>query len=114
MKDLGKLNYCLVFEVKRDHQNKKLYTIQRKYVENKLKLFNMDIYIYIDLYAFISSGNMFVEYHDSYRKIRGDETKKCKRTHITYVLGIKSRYMENLEGHHGTNVKRNFCVSIKH
>jgi hypothetical protein len=42
MKDLGELHYCLGIEVKRDHQNKKLYINQRKYVENILELFRMD------------------------------------------------------------------------
>jgi hypothetical protein len=41
MKDLGAANFILGMEIKRDRKNKKLWLIQRKYVETILQRFNM-------------------------------------------------------------------------
>jgi hypothetical protein len=41
MKDLGAANFIMGMEIKRDHENRKLWLNQRKYVETILQRFNM-------------------------------------------------------------------------
>jgi hypothetical protein len=118
MKDLGAANFILGMEIKRDRENKKLFSNQRKYVETILQRFNMQecklVRLPIHIGVNLSVDQCLKTYEKkehmscvSYASAVDSLVYEmvCTRPGIAHAVGVLSRYMSKPVKEHWITLK---------